>query len=449
MLRCSFTRTLFQLYYRENKRPEAMAFLRAGLRLVEQMPGRIATLPRKNFYSELVPIYQLLGNYTKAVQMQQTILAITEQINRQNNRRQLALLQAFNRQEQNLIRLTAERANQRIVLDQKKMQNTALWWFITGLTVIFGASLYSVRQRRILEQLRQQQQLAELDQQRQVADLRAMLIGEEQERNRLAHELHNGIGGLLVSARHSLERQEYLSGGAGWADSIALVDEAYQEVRRVSHNLMPHVLQHDGLVAALAQYCEMVRRSTPVQLTFQAYDLPDELDPILNLWLYRLVQELVSNILKHAGATTALIQLTYANAAIQLTVEDNGRGFRVTEALQRDGMGLRQLIERTACMQGTVEIESEAGVGTSILIELPVSLPVGSPSGAANQSTLNPTDNMITIGLLDDHPLIIAGIRGMFQHDPAIRLRWAISQPGDLPEPLALNQPMCCCWTLT
>lgn len=380
-----FYPALFQLCYRENKRPEAMTFLRTGLRLVEQTPGRIATLPRKNFYAELVPIYQLLGNYAKAVRTQQTILAITEQINRQNNRRQLALLQAFNKQEQNLLLLTAERANQRVMLDQKKVQNAALWWSLTLLTVVFGASLYSFRQRRKLEQLRQQQHLAELEQQRQVDDLRAMLIGEEQERNRLAHELHNGIGGLLISARYSLERQEYINGGAGWADPIALVNEAYQEVRRVSHNLMPHVLQHDGLVAALAQYGEIVCRTTKVQLGFQAYDMPDELDPILELWLYRIVQELVSNTLKHASATTALVQLTCTNACIQLTVEDNGRGFRVADALKRDGMGLRQLIERTGSMHGTVAIESEAGLGTSILIELPVSLPVGSLAGMANQ----------------------------------------------------------------
>lgn len=364
----------------------AQYVLNQCFRTVAHTPRRIAALSRSNVYAERAAIYTLLGNYPKEVQTQQIILAIPEQINRQNNRRQFSLLQAFNRQEQNLLQLTADRANHRLMLDQKKMQNTALWWLLTLLTVIVGASLYGFQQRRKLEQLRQQQ-LVEREQQRQVADLRAMLIGEEQERNRLAHELHNGIGGLLIAARHSLERQEYIDGGTGWAMPMALVDEAYQEVRRVSHNLMPQILQRDGLVAALEQYCQMVCRSTQVQLTFQAYGLPDELDPLLKLWLYRIVQELVSNTLKHAGATTALVQLTCVSAGIQLTVEDNGRGFRVAEALQRDGMGLRQLMERTGCMSGTVEIESEAGLGTSILIELPVVVPA--LSSVANQSTLS------------------------------------------------------------
>ena len=366
---------LFVIYHHQRLYRRAHAMLREGTRLIAQTPDRIAALPRKSFYAELIPVYQLLGNVQKVIQTQQTMLTITETINRQNSGRQLRLLQELYSQENDLLRLTAERTREQIRLRQNNMQNAALIGIIGLLVVVFGISLYSLRQRRKLDQLHQQQQQARWEQQRELAELRAMLAGEEQERNRLAHELHNGIGGLLVSARYSLERLCQNTAMVHGSEPLTLVDEAYQEVRQMAHNLLPHTLQHDGLVPALAQYCQTVACSTQLQVNFQAYGLTHRLETVLELWLYRIGQELVSNILKHADAHTVLVQLSYADNWIYLTVEDDGRGFCVAEALRRTGMGLCQLHERVGCMGGTVQIDSKAGWGTSIVVELPVSMP--------------------------------------------------------------------------
>lgn len=378
---------LVVIYHRRQLYQQAQAMLREGTRLIEQSPDRIAMLPRKNFYAELVPVYQLLGNVQKVIQTQRTMLTITEAINHQNSGRQLRLLQELYSQENTLLRLTAERTREKILLQQNKMQNAALMGIIGLLAMVFGISLYSLRQRRKLDQLHQQQQQARWEQQRELAELRAILAGEEQERNRLAHELHNGIGGLLVSARYSLEQLCRSTAMVYGPEPLALVEEAYQEVRQMAHNLLPHSLQHDGLVPALAQYCQTAGRSAQLQINFQAYGLTQRLETALELWLYRIVQELVSNMIKHANAHTALVQLSYADSCLYLTVEDDGRGFFVAEALQRNGIGLSQLRERAACLGGTVQIDSKPGWGTSIVVELPTPLPGNDDRVVSNELT--------------------------------------------------------------
>ncbi|MFD2935391.1 tetratricopeptide repeat-containing sensor histidine kinase [Spirosoma flavum] len=362
---------LFYHYYRHNQPKKASDFLEIGRQLAEQTPDRIAALPRKNFYVELVSIYRLLKDYPKAVRAQQTVLEITEEINKKASAQRLALLNKFNQQESQLLLLDRERKMQLIILQKNRLLNVALSLSLLLLAAIFVIIYYNSQQRRRLDRLRQQRELAELEQKREVSTLKAVIVGEERERNRLANELHNGVGGLLISARYSLERQIRMTPIQFGSEPLILVDNAYEEIRRIAHNLMPHTLQHVGLAAALEQYCESIVQSTELQLTLQIYGVAERLESSLELWLYRIVQELVSNILKHAKATTALIQLSNNNGLVHLTVEDNGQGFVVTEVLQRDGFGLRQLADRAYYLNGTVLIESEPGAGTSIFIELP------------------------------------------------------------------------------
>ena len=362
---------LFHYYYRQKQYTRALAALRSGLQLVKQTPGRIATLPRKDFYIELVAIYRLLGNYSKALEAQRAVLEITEQINQQISSQQQHLHQLLDVQERTILLKDSERKIQQVLLQRNRQWNIVLSILLALLAVIFGVVYYGLRQRQKFERLQQQNRLFELEQQREIATLKAMIDGEEQERNRLANELHNGVGSLLVSARHSLERRNRLTTLSMDSESLKLIDNAYDEVRRIAHNLMPHALQSAGLTVALEQFCEMVDQSTQLQTTLQIYGLSERLEPSLELWLYRIVQELVSNILKHARATTALVQLSYANGLIHLTVEDNGQGFVVSEILQGHGFGLRQLTDRATYLHGTVHIESEPGSGTSIFIELP------------------------------------------------------------------------------
>ncbi|WP_288425788.1 ATP-binding protein [uncultured Spirosoma sp.] len=152
---------------------------------------------------------------------------------------------------------------------------------------------------------------------------------------------------------------------------ITLIDEAYEEVRRIAHNLMPHSLEHLGLKNALEQYCRTVMTSTELTLTLQIYGLDERLERSIELWVYRIIQELVTNVIKHAKATRVLIQLVYASELLHITVEDNGNGFVTTEGLKKGNLGLRYLIDRTAYLKGAVTIESELGIGSSIVIELP------------------------------------------------------------------------------
>lgn len=367
-----FSPQLFHYYYRKNQLRKALAALHSGLQLVEGASGRIAMLPRKDFYVELVAIYQILNDYPKVVNAQRMVLDMSEQINQKVNGQRLFLIQTFSQQENQLLKLDIERKNQEAELKKNRIINAALGILLGLAAVIFGIIYYLLQQRRKYERLQQKQKVADLEQQRVLSTLKAVIEGEERERNRLANELHNGVGSMLVAVRHTLEQHNRAISSLNKPLSITLVDQAYEEVRRIAHNLMPHSLEHMGLPIALEQYCRTVVTSTELKLTLQIYGLEERFEPSLELWVFRIVQELVTNVLKHAKATTALVQLINTNGVLHLTIEDDGHGFVVSKVMQSESFGLRQLTERAAYLKGTVHIESELGVGTTILIELPV-----------------------------------------------------------------------------
>jgi signal transduction histidine kinase len=256
-------------------------------------------------------------------------------------------------------------------------------WALSCLVLVTAliALLYSrnYRQKKKLLQagaLLQQQRIAELERERQLLAARGVMQGQVEERTRLAKDLHDGLGSILSSAKYSFSnmREPLLitpETSAAFDRSMSMLDLSISELRRIAHNMMPEALAKFGLDTALKDFCNSVDQSGALQLTYQSFEIQEISIPAITAGaVYRIIQELVNNILKHAGATTALVQLIRKDDTLSITVEDNGRGFNASILETSDGSGYPNLRNRVEYLNGTLDIQTAPDKGTSVNIEI-------------------------------------------------------------------------------
>ena len=151
---------------------------------------------------------------------------------------------------------------------------------------------------------------------------------------------------------------------------ILELDRSGDELRRVARNLMPEALLYIGLKHALADLCEYMDTPT-MSVKFHEFDLSAAYPQPILIGVYRIVQELLNNAIKHAGATQIIVQCSESNQSLALTVEDDGCGFNPQE-VGKKGLGVKNVENRVALLHGTVEIDSHLGRGTTVNIEIPI-----------------------------------------------------------------------------
>ncbi|MBD0256983.1 MAG: PAS domain S-box protein, partial [Cytophagales bacterium] len=204
--------------------------------------------------------------------------------------------------------------------------------------------------------------------------LNAILQAQEEERRRISESLHNGVGQILYATKLHLDRvnPDLLPAQVNEAIDTTgqLLAEAIRETRRVSHELVPVLLHAFGLEAAVDDFCKRFT-GTGLRLTCRMVNLDDRLDPHLEVALYRISQELILNVVKHAGADQASLLLEKQAGEIRLEVNDNGKGFGPDQVPAR-GMGLRTIRDRVNLFNGTAEFTGTPdGVQATIRIPLP------------------------------------------------------------------------------
>jgi signal transduction histidine kinase len=207
----------------------------------------------------------------------------------------------------------------------------------------------------------------------------ARLEGRNEERERIARDLHDGLGGMLATVKLQfgiVERKigELESGVFEQINMVStLLDQSSDEVRRISHNMLSSSLEEYGLRYIVEQLAEDIRQSRQIEVNVDTHNMEERLDKFLEVKLYRIIQELIRNILKHAKAERIDIQLNRFDDTINFMIEDNGVGFNL-EAVKakRKGIGIENIEKRVEELDGTIKIDSEIGRGTSILIDIPM-----------------------------------------------------------------------------
>jgi|GEM_PF-208617 len=259
-------------------------------------------------------------------------------------------------------------AEQELQIDKKNSRLRNMVFTLLAAALVIGLLLLLYYQRR----KNYQQSLVSLRKEQDISLLKALMTGEEKERNRLARELHDGLGGLLAAAQMQVSNVETNNDQVSVDNklkAVQLVSQAANESRRIAHNLLPETLLRFGLDEALREYCNSISVSKLLQLNYESVGMQHQLGQPAALSIYRIIQELVNNIIKHAGATEAMIQLHQDKGKLAITVEDNGNGFAPHQQ-GKAGIGLSNIQSRVYYLNGSLDIRSEEKKGTSVYIEI-------------------------------------------------------------------------------
>lgn len=234
------------------------------------------------------------------------------------------------------------------------------------------ALLYS---RNRNKQRLQKEQIRTLQQEQEISRLKALMEGEEKERVRIAQDLHDGIVVQFSAAKMSFGSLSHqfpdLEDSQDFRQAIQQLDTATRDLRQTAHNLLPDVLLEEGLAEAVYYFCKNLKQNAGLNIDFELCGVIPRLPPDFELSVYRIVQELVHNIIKHACATQALVQLNYQEHLhlLGITTEDNGTGIPDLSPDNKKGVGLKNIRARIASLGGHIDIRSTPEHGTIVYIE--------------------------------------------------------------------------------
>ncbi len=331
----------------------------------------------KNFIlKNIADTYYFNGEFEKAALAYETFAKKSDSLDRADHAKKI---QYYNTKYQ-----TAEKEKQILVETQKKNQNKNIALALGGglLAVsIFGFLIYknTKRKQRIAEQERELeiQKKEKILKEQELNAIDAMIEGQEKERQRLASDLHDSVGATLSAAKlqfdHLAKNKDKLTSLEELFEKTGnLLDEAYTEVRSMAHLKNSGVIAKKGLLPAVEKLAKNASTQQGLKIEVQDFGLTEKLEASLEISIFRIIQELVTNIIKHAHASEANISITQHEDTLSIIVEDDGRGFDPRAMHDSEGMGLGSIEKRVEHLEGTMEVDSTPGKGTNILIDIPI-----------------------------------------------------------------------------
>lgn len=207
------------------------------------------------------------------------------------------------------------------------------------------------------------------------AHIAANFDAQENERQRIASDLHDGLIQTLTTISyqfdladkiHDSDQEKYIH------ETKLLIDSVIAETRNIAHSILPPILRQFGLIPALKSLSDQVKAQGKIDVIFQTYEFTGRLNDKLELALYRITQEALSNAIKHAEAKNVKIQLIHHPGFLVLIIEDDGKGFELSKKSSGKGMGLVNIENRTNMFHGNLIINSSPEMGTEIMVEIPV-----------------------------------------------------------------------------
>ncbi len=329
----------------------------------------------KECYSNYALILEKAGQFRYATELKNVVLNLVDSIYRIENRSMISDLEASYQSQKK----DQDLAIQTALTEKRTTQRNSVLIALVGL-VFLSILIYRFWHNKVLhEKIISTQKLSikeltikELEQKNQLLAMTSMLEGQEQERARIAQDLHDGLGALMATIRSHFNRiQDEIANLDKlnlYDKTKSLISEASEEVRRISHNMMPASLKLLGLTAAVKDLGDRLR-SDHLEVTVEVFGSEKVLPENMSVMTYRIIQELAHNVIRHAEAHHLLLQLLFSDQSLSITVEDDGVGFDPAQC--RHGLGLRSVNSRVTYLQGKVEILSQSAQGTSVQIEIP------------------------------------------------------------------------------
>jgi signal transduction histidine kinase len=357
---------LGEAYYRNGEYNRAEGYLLKGIAVAAGSKKVVREL-----HYNLFELYQQQKSYKKALDNHKLYVVYNDSLIDEKSVESINALQV----QYETARKDKELARQQVQLKETentllKTENQNKLAIAGGLLLLFigiGGWIY-FRQRQRLKS----QEITRLKAQQEVLKLEALIQGEEKERVRLAQDLHDGINGDLAVIKYkisSLDPEKFQKKQrSAFEEAIGMLDNAIEQIRRISHNLAPPALHNFELVEAIRQYCVKVASANPnLKINFQYFGEKLRLDKETETTVYRMVQELITNVVKHAEASEALVQMNHRDDVLHITVEDNGKGFDIKS--EATGIGMQNIRSRTHYLKGELDLDSGPN-GTTIQIDL-------------------------------------------------------------------------------
>lgn len=361
---------LGNLYLGQGKLSQAINHLQMGLTMAKTMDLKEQI---RDASLTLTTLFSSNGEFAKALENHQQYVAYKDSIENSEQTKKMANLRTDF--EVNLREKEIDSLEQEKVLQQTYIAIAVILFFLAVIILLyFRQRFHTAKLLTEAERTTHDIELKDLLKTQETKALQAMVQGKEDERRHLAKEIHNHLGSLLATVKVNLNGME-IEDSQKQQKMISLVDQACQDVRNISHELNMGISKNFGLVPALKELVDHLKRSKELQVQFTASLEMIHIDSENEILTYRIIQELVSNVLKHSKATKLTISLTgfIDEGIVNLMVQDNGIGFKHKSLTKTTkGIGLDSLEEMIEKMEGEISIDSNRQSGTTVNIDLPV-----------------------------------------------------------------------------
>jgi two-component system NarL family sensor kinase len=357
------------IYAEKKEYKTALDWMQKGLKLAQETKYKQG---EKSGWGAISKIYEQLGDYKNALAAHQKYQAISLDLINENSNKQIALMQTkFEtvKKEQKINLLNKENTIQRLSITKQQ----------TTIAIIIGLLLVSVLVAGLVynrNKLKQKAQLQAQMLQHQDTLTKAVIDAEEHERTRIAADLHDGVGQLFSAVKMNLnglfdritvsrEEDRFLA-----ENTLALVDESCKEVRTISHQMMPNMLLRSGIASDLKNFIEKIDADR-LKINLETTGFKEKLESNVETMLYRIIQETINNVIKHAQATRLDIVLIRNADGISAVIKDNGVGFDANKPGGFEGIGLKNILTRIEYLRGTIKYDSALGKGTTVIVNVP------------------------------------------------------------------------------
>ena len=298
----------------------------------------------------MVKYYEVIGDLKGAYYYQKTLLDAKDSLFNVSQNESFAEMQTLyetEKKEREILEL--EKNNTKITTQRNYIMGGSL---ALGLLSLFGFQWQKVRKER-----NDKKEFAE-----------ALLFTQEEERKRIARDLHDGIGQSLLLVKKQLEKNTSVT-----LENQILISDTLEEVRSISQDLHPFQIEKFGVTAAIKDVITKVEKSTELFITSEIDDIDGILSDKAEINIYRIIQEALNNVIKHAQATAVKMTLTKNDGKISLLIQDNGRGFDHEMAIVRSkSLGLKTMVERVSTIGGSLRFSDNDGSGTRLDVTVPV-----------------------------------------------------------------------------
>ncbi|MEQ8905700.1 ATP-binding protein [Ekhidna sp.] len=314
----------------------------------------------QQYYLSLSEAYTDLNDYKSAMSHKELYYAYTDSMVNEQKNKQIAELETkydTEKKEREIALLNTEKELQAAIIDKNRASITILIVAIVGVVI---AAFWLFKRKEYKQRVALEQEKTRLKEEQ----IRAVISSQEKERKRFAMDLHDDFGQLISALKLNVSKTD--------DKSDKILNSMYNSLKNIAFDLMPHTLFEKGIEEALEELRDQINGSSKIQVAFQSFEIKNKIDDEQKVALYRIVQELVSNIIKYSNASKLNISLTDVGNGLSLLIEDDGDGFDLTKFKNGNGNGWKNIHSRLDLLHGSMDFDTMPGrKNTTVTIEVP------------------------------------------------------------------------------